>query len=77
MRGACGHASTAGIARLKEIELDEIRTREELDRMLGCLDMLEAAVNPIPTPLAFSQNFYVFRQHIDLVRQGAAPADLT
>jgi hypothetical protein len=26
-------------------------------------------VNRIQTPLAYSENLYVFRQHIDLVRQ--------
>jgi TRAP transporter TAXI family solute receptor len=57
--------------RLKEIELelDEPRTSEELNGMLARLDAIEEAVNHIDTPLAYSENLYVFRQHIDLVRQ--------
>jgi hypothetical protein len=57
-------------ARLKEIELelDEQRSRDELERMLSRLDTIELAVNHIPTPLAYSDNLYSFRSHIDLVR---------
>jgi TRAP transporter TAXI family solute receptor len=57
-------------ARLKEIEieLDEHQSPEQLSRMLSRLDEIELAVNHIPTPLAFSENLYVFRSHIDLVR---------
>jgi len=60
-------------ARLKEIELelDEHRSQVELQKMLERLDEIEAAVNQIETPLAYSENLYVFRQHIDLVRQRA------
>jgi hypothetical protein len=58
-------------ARLKEIELDldEKRTVPELKSMLERLDQIESAVNRLSTPLAYSENLYVFRQHIDLVRQ--------
>jgi TRAP transporter TAXI family solute receptor len=57
-------------AKLKEIELelDEPRSREELEGILQRLDDIESAVNQIPTPLAYSENLYAFRQHIDLVR---------
>jgi TRAP transporter TAXI family solute receptor len=57
-------------ARLKEIEieLDEQQSQDQLARMLLRLDEIELAVNHIPTPLAFSENLYVFRSHIDLVR---------
>jgi TRAP transporter TAXI family solute receptor len=57
--------------RLKEIELElaEPRTTDQLATMLGRLDSIEEAVNHIDTPLAYSENLYVFRQHIDLVRQ--------
>jgi TRAP transporter TAXI family solute receptor len=67
-------------ARLKEIELqlEERRTSDELQGILKRLDEIEEAVNHIDTPLAYSENLYVFRQHIDLVRlraQGrASPA---
>jgi len=30
---------------------------------------MDDAVHRIDTPLAYSENLYVFRQHIDLVRQ--------
>ena len=58
-------------ARLKEIELEleERRTPEELERILDRLDRMDDAVHRIDTPLAYSENLYVFRQHIDLVRQ--------
>jgi TRAP transporter TAXI family solute receptor len=57
-------------ARLKEIELqlEERRTQDELRDILMRLDEIEEAVNHIDTPLAYSENLYVFRQHIDLVR---------
>lgn len=58
-------------ARLKEIEigLEEDPGREQLSAILARLDRIEDAVNHIDTPLAYSENLYVFRQHIDLVRQ--------
>jgi TRAP-type uncharacterized transport system substrate-binding protein len=58
-------------AKLKEIELelDERRTQAELQAILARLDDIEDAVNQIDTPLAYSEHLYVFRQHIDLVRQ--------
>lgn len=58
-------------ARLKEIEidLDDKLSDQALQSILGKLDAIENAVNHIETPLAYSENLYVFRQHIDLVRQ--------
>jgi TRAP-type uncharacterized transport system substrate-binding protein len=58
-------------ARLKEIELDleEHLDRHDLADALARLDRIEDAVHHIDTPLAYSENLYVFRQHIDLVRQ--------
>jgi len=60
-------------AKLKEMELqlEERRTQEELEHILARLDEMEEAVNQIETPLAYSENLYIFRQHIDLVRQRA------
>ena len=60
-------------ARLKEIELelDERPSPEQLLGILERLDKIETAVNQIETPLAYSENLYMFRQHIDLVRQRA------
>jgi hypothetical protein len=58
-------------AALKEIELqlDEKRTGEELARIVERLDQIELAVNRIETPLAYSENLYAFRVHIDVVRR--------
>jgi len=58
-------------ARLKEIELEleEKQGAPALQAMLERLDHIESAVNRLSTPLAYSENLYVFRQHIDLVRQ--------
>ncbi len=58
-------------ARLKEIELEleEKQAAPALQAMLERLDHIESAVNRLSTPLAYSENLYVFRQHIDLVRQ--------
>jgi TRAP transporter TAXI family solute receptor len=60
-------------AKLKEIELEleQRRTQDELQRILARLDDIEEAVNHIDTPLAYSDSLYMFRQHIDLVRQRA------
>jgi TRAP transporter TAXI family solute receptor len=60
-------------ARLKEIELElaERRSPEELERILERLDKIDDAVHRIETPLAYSENLYVFRQHVDIVRQRA------
>jgi len=57
-------------ARLKEIELqlDEEPRPVPLTDMLERLDVIERSVNRIPTPLAYSENLYSFRQHIELVR---------
>jgi TRAP-type uncharacterized transport system substrate-binding protein len=57
-------------ARLKEIELqlERATAQDELNEMLAGLTDIEAAVNHIATPLAYSANLYSFRQHIDLVR---------
>jgi TRAP transporter TAXI family solute receptor len=58
-------------AALKEIELelDETRSQEELAHIVERLDQIEAAVNRIETPLAYSENLYAFRVHIDVVRR--------
>jgi hypothetical protein len=58
-------------ARLKEIELqlEEDPGREVLEEMLRGLDETERAVNQIPTPLAYQENLYFFREHVDVVRR--------
>ena len=57
-------------ARLKEIELqlDEQPRAVPLTDMLERLDVIERSVNRIAIPLAYSENLYSFRQHIELVR---------
>jgi hypothetical protein len=49
-----------------ELELDDKRSQEQLDHIIERLDKIEAAVNRIETPLAYSENLYAFRTHIDL-----------
>ncbi len=58
-------------ARLKQIELqlEENPGPETLDDMLKRLEDTERAVNQIPTPLAYAENLYFFREHVDVVRR--------
>jgi len=58
-------------ARLKQIELqlEEDPDPEVLDDMLKRLEDTERAVNQIPTPLAYAENLYFFREHVDVVRR--------
>jgi len=57
-------------ARLKEVELDltEEVSDEQLQELLKRLDEIERSVNRINTPLAYSDNLYLFKQNVDLVR---------
>jgi TRAP-type uncharacterized transport system substrate-binding protein len=57
--------------RLKQIELrlEERPGPDQLREMLERLDETEAAVNKIPTPLAYADNLYFFREHVDVVRR--------
>lgn len=58
-------------ARLKEIEiqLEEGPGKEMLEDMVRRLDEAEREVNRIPMPLAYAENLYFFREHIDVVRR--------
>ncbi|KFE68424.1 TAXI family TRAP transporter solute-binding subunit [Hyalangium minutum] len=58
-------------ASLKEIELqlEESPGKEMLEDMLKRLEEAERAVNRIPVPLAYAENLYFFREHIDVVRR--------
>lgn len=58
-------------ARLKEIELelDEPRTREQLQTILERLDTIEDAVHHLQMPLSYSEHLYSFRVHTGLVRR--------
>jgi TRAP-type uncharacterized transport system substrate-binding protein len=57
--------------RLKELELqlEDSPDGVRLEEMLQRLENIERSVNRIPTPLAYSENLYSFRSHIELVRQ--------
>ena len=58
-------------AQLKEVELELDRKpgSETLRALMGRLDEIEDVVNHINTPLAYTDNLYMFRQHLNLVRQ--------
>jgi TRAP-type uncharacterized transport system substrate-binding protein len=58
-------------ASLKEIELqlEENPGLEMLEDMMKRLEEAERAVNRIPVPLAYAENLYFFREHIDVVRR--------
>jgi hypothetical protein len=56
-------------AELKEVELQlESAPPPRLEALLERLDRLEAVVNQLPTPVAYAENLYSFRHHIDIVR---------
>ncbi len=57
--------------RLKEIELQLERdaSHDKLRELLQRLDETERAVNGIPTPLAYADNLYFFREHVEVVRR--------
>jgi TRAP transporter TAXI family solute receptor len=57
--------------RLKNLEMDIDLSGPQVDRQaaLQQLDEIEAGVSHIRTPLAFSENLYNLRSHIELVRQ--------
>ena len=59
--------------RLKQIELEcegePGPSPEKLREMLARLDETERAVNRIPTPLAYAENLYFFREHVEVVRR--------
>lgn len=61
-------------AKLKEVELEleDSPAPEQLQALLARLDQIERSVNRINTPLAYSDNLYMFRQNINLVRQRVA-----
>ncbi|MEX0959341.1 MAG: TAXI family TRAP transporter solute-binding subunit [Burkholderiales bacterium] len=57
-------------AQLKEVELelDTEPAADKLKELLERLDKIEDVVNHIHTPLAYTENLYMFRVHINLVR---------
>lgn len=61
-------------AKLKEVELEleDSPAPEQLRALLARLDQIERSVNRINTPLAYSDNLYMFRQNVNLVRQRVA-----
>src|SRR4030095_15394225 len=63
-------------AQLKEVELklDEDPPPEKMKELITRLDQIERSVNRINTPLAYSDNLYMFRQNVGLVRQRVSQA---
>lgn len=61
-------------AKLKEVELqlEENPSRQQLEELLRRLEEAEREVNRIPMPLAYAENLYYFREHIDVVRRRLA-----
>jgi TRAP-type uncharacterized transport system substrate-binding protein len=57
-------------ANLKQIELQlDDGGEHDLHAMLERLDETERAVNHIRTPLAYAENLYFFREHVEVVRR--------
>ncbi len=54
---------------LKKVEAGIKPAPTEMARALNEIDRIEEAVNRIPVPLAFSNQLYDLRQHIDVVRR--------
>ncbi len=52
-----------------EIQLDDKPGPEMLEDMLRRLEEIERSVNQISTPLAYAENLYAFRTHVDVVRR--------
>ena len=52
-----------------ELQLEKDPGRDALYEMLKRLDDTERAVNQIPTPLAYAENLYFFREHVEVVRR--------
>ena len=52
-----------------EAEVEEDPARASREEWLARLERIEAAVNRMPTPLAFSDMYYTLRSHIGLVRE--------
>jgi TRAP transporter TAXI family solute receptor len=61
-----------GELKFLEAEVEAEPTRHSRAEWLARLDAIEADVNRIATPLAFSDMFYTLRSHIDLVRETVA-----
>jgi len=55
-----------------QVALEENPGPQVLEDMLKRLDDTERAVNQIPTPLAYAENLYFFREHVDVVRRRIA-----
>lgn len=54
---------------LKEVELQlESDPSPRFEVMLARLERIETVVNQLPTPIAYAENLYTFRHHIDIVR---------
>jgi TRAP-type uncharacterized transport system substrate-binding protein len=61
-----------GRLKVIELQLEEGPDVPVLEDMLRRLDDIEQAVNRIRTPLAYTDNVYFFREHVDIVRRRIA-----
>lgn len=52
-----------------ELELEHDPSQEKLNELLRRLDETDRAVNRVPTPLAYADQLFMFRQNIYLVRR--------
>ncbi len=61
-------------AKLLQLEARTMDTRHPMDReeILRALDQIEAGVNGLRIPLAFTHERYILREHIELVRRSRA-----
>jgi hypothetical protein len=66
---------------LKKVEAGITPSPTDVARAMAEVERIEEAVNRIPVPLAFANQLYDLRQHIDVVRRRlavlkAAPEDV-
>jgi hypothetical protein len=57
-----------GKLKVLEVDMESAKTGEELRALEERLEVIEASVAHIPTPLAFSDYLYNLRSHVELVR---------
>lgn len=66
-----------GELKFLEAEVEDNPTPEQRETWLARLDAIEADVNHMPTPKAFSDMYYTLRSHIGLVREAIGKRTIT
>lgn len=66
-----------GELKFLEAEVEDNPTPEQRETWLARLDAIEADVNHMPTPKAFSDMYYTLRGHIGLVREAIGKRTIT